>query len=281
MGGNIKYCHRLLGDRYDEAFFNAVCRFPLLSREEEKKLGALARSGDHEARQKMFFSNTRLLAKRAKSFAYKYRRPGLYATFFMDGIDGLYKAISRFDPARNCRFSTYATYWIDQAIRKSADLKLMISMPPYMAEWVNIFARAVREYKRTHYAEPSDDEVLFQIRQNGIKSMTLAQVRRIRKASDKARHLSLDNMLEIPDTNRPEESPADIISKGTLDEVISSTLDKREAAIIRLRYGLNGQQPMLLEQVGKILKLTKERVRQLQKNAVSRLRDALLKRGIP
>jgi RNA polymerase primary sigma factor len=268
-------------DKYDLAFLNDVCSFPLLTCAEEKKYSRLAQKGDLEARQKMFFSNTRLLASRAKAFAFKYRRPDLYLVFFMEGIDGLYEAISRFDASRGCRFSTYAQSWIDQRIRRSEDIKPFVRLPNYLSDWISTFKNAVNVYRQKHYCEPSDSEILEIMGRQGFRKVTPAHIELIKALSGRNFPVSLDSLVtDIPDLKRTEDNVLRRSEIGTVDEIIKQVLSVREQEIIRLRYGLNGTPPMTLNSIGKTLRLTKERVRQIQYIAIDKLKASMKKRGI-
>ncbi len=254
-------------------YLKEIGRVPLLSLEEEQKLAEKMAEGDESAKQKLVEANLRLVVSIAKRYVGK----GL---FFLDLIQegnlGLMKAVEKFDFRKGYKFSTYATWWIRQAITRSiADQARTIRIPVHMVETIHKVSRYSRQMMQELGREATADEI-------GAKmGMSAEKVREIMKFSQDPVSLETpigeeeDSHLGdfIPDEDTP--APADAASATILREVIErelSTLTPREAHVIRLRFGLYDGRSRTLEEVGKEFDITRERIRQIEAKALRKLR---------
>jgi RNA polymerase primary sigma factor len=261
-----------------ETYLKEINRVPLLKAEEEKELAVIIQDmfqddGERRlARERMIRSNLRLVVSIAKH----YMNRGLS---FMDLIEegnlGLLKAVERFNPEEECRFSTYATWWIKQSIRRAlVNTSKTVRIPSYMVEIITRWKNANIELTCELGRQPTTEEVAERL-QLGPDQHHL--IRRAMRANEAAGHsVSLDNLLEgteaIEDRRirRPDEEVLDASEVDRLQELLD-TLDERQSNILRLRFGLGNREPMTLKEIGEIVGLTRERVRQIENEALRRL----------
>ncbi len=255
-----------------ETYLKEINEVPLLSAEEEKELARRVQEQDMEARERMIRANLRLVVSIAKN----YMNRGLS---FMDLIEegnlGLLKAVERFNPDEECRFSTYATWWIKQAIRRAlVNTAKTVRIPSYMVELITKWKNANRELTYRLGRQPSLEEVADEI---GIPPENIHLVRRAVRANASAgQSVSLDSLLQgtdaLPDprTRRPDE---EVVESSEVDrlQMLLDSLKEREARILKLRFGLGNHEPMTLKEIGELVGLTRERVRQIEKEALHRL----------
>jgi RNA polymerase primary sigma factor len=255
-----------------QLFLNEAGRYPLLTAAEEVELAKLIERGDRPAKDRMINSNLRLVVSIAK----KYQGHGLsLLDLIQEGIIGLIRAVEKFDWRRGYKFSTYATWWIRQAVQRGvANKSRTIRIPVHIVEREQKIARAERELTLKLERPPTDDEVAK------TAKLSLKHVREVRAA---ARAVA---SLDKPLGNESDTAFGDIVATDKSDveeEVVVglsehllraavSKLPDREQLVIKLRYGLNGDQdPKSLEMIGREMGLTRERVRQIETQALERL----------
>ncbi|HVT91138.1 MAG TPA: sigma-70 family RNA polymerase sigma factor [Tepidisphaeraceae bacterium] len=264
-----------------QLYLRQINESPLLTADQEKELARkIIASNDPAARERMVRSNLRLVVNIAKHYVGR----GLsLPDLIEEGNIGLLKAVEGFDPENGCRFSTYASWWIKQAIKRALINSVQpIHIPAYMIEMMSKFRQAMRQLERSLGRMPSIDELSEHLK------MSVKKLKIIKKAV-KAYHsptqfssggfgeeeLTLGDVVEDTNTPSPDESVCgnDELQQlsGLLDQI-----DERAAKILKLRYGLDGQDPMTLKQIGQAIGLTRERVRQIEHQALRKLRDAML-----
>ena len=255
-----------------ETYLKEINRVPLLTADEEKSLAVEVREGDMEAREHMIRANLRLVVSIAKN----YMNRGLS---FMDLIEegnlGLLKAVERFNPDVECRFSTYATWWIKQSIRRAlVNTSKTVRIPSYMVELITKWKNASMELTYKLGRPPTIHEVAIEL---DVPPQNLHLLKRAMRANQTAgQAVSLDTILmgtdslEDPRIRPPDEEVLDSSEVDRLQELLGS-LEKRQAFILRLRFGLGEEEPMTLKEIGEIVGLTRERVRQIENEALRRL----------
>jgi RNA polymerase primary sigma factor len=249
-----------------------ISKIPLLSTSEEIRLAKRARKGDAEARHKLIVSNLRLVVSIAKKYLY-YGLPLL--DLIEEGNLGLMKAVARFDPMRGCKFSTYATWWIRQAVTRSlSNYGRTVRIPVYVTDNVARYKKTAEDlYIRTG-KRPDAEDVAVEM---GIK---IAEARRLREFVEDIS--PLDNMdstdgedgrgvMESGESQLTDRAIAQFELDQQMEELMKQ-LTPREANILRYRYGLLDGRAHTLEETGHEFSLTRERIRQIEKDAMKRLR---------
>lgn len=262
-------------------YFDEVGNEALLTREEEVDLAKRIEQDDEEAREKLASSNLRLVISIAK----KYRNYGLpFLDLIQEGNLGLMKAIEKFDWRKGYKFSTYATWWIRQAILKAlTNRSRTVRVPAHMKELSRKIDRVEEEYIQEHGTEPPIEKVAEDL------DVTVEKVRRAKKAAQTT--VSLDKPLgeESSDSGvlgdifaddnlpTPEQETFDSLLKGRLKGLLNKELTDREKHILKLRYGLEDYKTRTLEEVGEVFDISRERVRQLQNRAIEKLQRPEIK----
>jgi RNA polymerase primary sigma factor len=265
-----------------QLYLREIAHIPLLTREQEVKLACRIKSGDLQAHAEMVSANLRLVVKIARDYA----NVGLpLLDLISEGNIGLIKAIERFDPEKGGKLSTYAAWWIKQSIKRAlANQTKTIRLPIHLIEKIGKMRRVSSQMTEELGREPTDEELADEIGFSSSK-VTALKVAALRPASldqplQEGESFEIGDIIGDEESENPFESLRD---KDTLEEIaeVLVMLDDRERMIINRRFGLDGQEPKTLEEIGRELGVTRERVRQVQNVALNRLRGALHKREDP
>ena len=265
-----------------QLYLREIARFPLLTPEEEVKLARKIKRGDAQARAHMVRANLRLVVKIARD----YQGLGLpLLDLISEGNIGLMKAVERFDPKKGGQLSTYAAWWIKQSIKRAlANQSKTIRLPVHLVDKISKIRRVAIQMSEELGREPTDDELAEEI---GMSSSKVAQLKTaaIRPASLDA-PIGDDDSTEFGEIvgDAEAQDPFELLrDKDLRDEVgdLLDVLDERERKIINSRFGLDGQKPKTLEEVGEKFGVTRERIRQLQNIALHKMRRALSKKEKP
>ncbi|XHR28489.1 MAG: RNA polymerase sigma factor RpoD/SigA [Chthoniobacteraceae bacterium] len=263
-------------------YLREIGLIPLLTPEQEIELAALIKVGDKEARSLMIRANLRLVVK----IAHDYANLGLpLLDLISEGNIGLMKAVERFDPAKGGKLSTYAAWWIKQSIKRAlANQSKTIRLPVHLVDKISKMRRVSLQMSEELGREPTDEELADEVGLSTAKVSHLKTVA-IRPASLDA-PVSDDDSTAFGEIVGDEDAltPFELLrDKNLHDEMddLLSVLDDREKKIIFSRFGLDGGKPRTLEEVGKKFGVTRERIRQLQNIALSKLRRALQKKERP
>ncbi len=259
-----------------KSYLRDIYDIPLITVEEEIVLANKIKLGDDAAREKLIKSNLRLVIK----IACEYVNYGLpLIDLIAEGNVGLMKAADRFNPIHKCKFSTYAAWWIKQAIKRAlANQSKIIRLPVHLMEKLNRIRAAAAKFDEQYHREPTDEELGDEVGLPTYKVTTAKQAAIPPVSLDAPDIWSGESKLyeTIPDSS--EETPFSKLSGTDLFETIKDLLhilNARERAILTQRFGLTGAEPKTLENVGKNLKITRERVRQIQNEALAKLKQAL------
>jgi len=276
-----------IDDRYEKNFdatqlyLNEIGYSPLLSAEEEVYFARKALRGDMAARQRMIESNLRLVVKISR----RYVNRGLaLLDLIEEGNLGLIRAVEKFDPERGFRFSTYATWWIRQTIERAImNQTRTIRLPIHVVKELNVYLRAARELSQKLDHEPSPDEIarLLDKPVEDVERM-LALNERV-TSMDIPIGLSADKTLVDTVPDQHVSDPSEILQERDLTASLDHWLDdlsEKQREVIARRFGLRGYETSTLEEVGREIGLTRERVRQIQVEALRRLRDILESQGL-
>jgi len=254
-------------------YLKEIGRVPLLSAEEEIKLAHRIEQGDEEAKRRLAEANLRLVVSIAKRYV---GRGMLFLDLIQEGNMGLIKAVDKFDYRKGFKFSTYATWWIRQAITRAiADQARTIRIPVHMVETINKLIRVSRQLLQELGREPTPEEVAEKM------DMTPEKVREIMKIAQEPVSLEtpigeeddshLGDFIEDQEALAPSDAAAYELLKEQLEDVLD-TLTDREENVLRLRFGLDDGRTRTLEEVGKVFGVTRERIRQIEAKALRKLR---------
>ncbi len=264
-----------------QIYLNEIGFSPLLTPEEEVYFARLAQKGEEAGRKRMIESNLRLVVKIAR----RYVNRGLsLLDLIEEGNLGLIRAVEKFDPERGFRFSTYATWWIRQTIERAImNQTRTIRLPIHVVKELNLYLRAARELTQKLDHEPSHEEIAE------LLDKPVEDVKRMMGLNERV--TSVDSPIggnsekSLLDTVADESAsdPAEVLQdndlRGSIDDWLDQLSDKQQEVLAR-RFGLRGYQMSTLEEVGREIGLTRERVRQIQVEALKRLRDILEKQGL-
>ena len=254
-------------------YLKEIGKVPLLSAEEEIKLAQRMEEGDEDAKKRLAEANLRLVVSIAKRYV---GRGMLFLDLIQEGNLGLIKAVEKFDYRKGYKFSTYATWWIRQAITRAiADQARTIRIPVHMVETINKLIRVSRQLLQELGREPTPEEIAAEL------DMPVDRVREILKISQEPVSLEtpigeeedshLGDFIQDDNVPVPAEAAAQTLLKEQLDEVLS-TLTEREQKVLRLRFGMSDGRARTLEEVGKEFDVTRERIRQIEAKALRKLR---------
>ena len=254
-------------------YLKEIGKVPLLSADEEIKLAQRMEEGDEAAKKKLAEANLRLVVSIAKRYV---GRGMLFLDLIQEGNLGLIKAVEKFDYRKGYKFSTYATWWIRQAITRAiADQARTIRIPVHMVETINKLIRVSRQLLQELGREPSPEEIAEEM------DIPVERVREILKISQEPVSLEtpigeeedshLGDFIQDENVPVPADAAAFTLLKEQLDEVLG-TLTEREQKVLRLRFGLDDSRARTLEEVGKEFNVTRERIRQIEAKALRKLR---------
>jgi RNA polymerase primary sigma factor len=254
-----------------QLFLNEAGRYALLSAAEEVELAKKIESGDTEAKNRMINSNLRLVVSIAK----KYQGHGLsLLDLIQEGVIGLIRAVEKFDWRRGYKFSTYATWWIRQAVQRGvANKSRTIRIPVHIADREQKIGRAERELMAKLGRPPTDEEI------SAASKISLKHLREVREAARAVTSLdkpvgddndaSIGDLIGVAEGGVEEEVEVSL-TESTLHRALANLPD-REQTVLNLRYGLGTEEPQSLEEIGRRLGVTRERVRQIEATALERL----------
>jgi RNA polymerase primary sigma factor len=259
-----------------ETYLKEINETPLLTADEEKALAYRIRSGDAQARDRMVRSNLRLVVNIARNYTNK----GLaIQDLIEEGNLGVLRAVEGFDPTMNTRFSTYASYWIKQSIKRAlVNTAKTIRIPAYMVELLAKWRRANAKLTDELGRAPTQEEIAHLLELPKKKLNIIKKAIRVystpAQADQSDSGWSLDEMLEDGNTKSPE---TELVETDSLTHVMDllEKMDQREATVLRMRFGVDDEQPKTLKEIGERLGLTRERVRQIESEALGKLRVSL------
>ena len=254
-------------------YLREIGRIPLLSYDEELELAKKVLAGDEAAKQKLAESNLRLVVSIAKKYV---GRGMLFLDLIQEGNMGLIKAVEKFDYTKGYKFSTYATWWIRQAITRAiADQARTIRIPVHMVETINKLIRTSRHLLQQLGREPTPEEIAAEM------EIPVEKVTEIQKIAQDPVSLEtpigeeddshLGDFIQDDDSPAPQDAAAYTLLREQLEEVMK-TLTPREAKVLKLRFGLEDGKSRTLEEVGKEFNVTRERIRQIEAKALRKLR---------
>lgn len=254
-------------------YLKEIGRVPLLKADEEVELAKRMQEGDEEAKNQLAEANLRLVVSIAKRYV---GRGMLFLDLIQEGNLGLLKAVEKFDYKKGFKFSTYATWWIRQAITRAiADQARTIRIPVHMVETINKLVRVSRQLLQELGTDPTPEQI------GAVMDLAPERVREIQKVAQEPVSLEtpigeeedshLGDFIEDEDAPAPDEAASYILLKEQLEEVLE-TLTPREAKVLRLRFGLDDGRSRTLEEVGQEFGVTRERIRQIEAKALRKLR---------
>ena len=260
-------------DDHVKMYLKEIGKVDLLGAEEETDLAKRMAEGDEEAKKKLAEANLRLVVSIAKRYV---GRGMMFLDLIQEGNLGLIKAVDKFDYSKGYKFSTYATWWIRQAITRAiADQARTIRIPVHMVETINKLVRVSRQLVQELGREPTPEELAKEL------GMSVEKVREISKISQEPVSLEtpigeeedshLGDFIPDDDAPAPSEAASFVMLKEQLVDVLK-TLTPREEKVLRLRFGLEDGRQRTLEEVGKVFNVTRERIRQIEAKALRKLR---------
>ena len=254
-------------------YLREIGKIPLLTYEEEADLAQKIVTGDEEAKQKLAESNLRLVVSIAKKYV---GRGMLFLDLIQEGNMGLIKAVEKFDYNKGFKFSTYATWWIRQAITRAiADQARTIRIPVHMVETINKLIRTSRQLLQQNGREPTPEEIAKEMEISVEKVMEIQKIAQdpvsLETPIGEEDDSHLGDFIQDEDSPAPQDSAAHTLLREQLEEVMD-TLTPREAMVLKLRFGLEDGKARTLEEVGKQFDVTRERIRQIEAKALRKLR---------
>ena len=259
-----------------ETYLGEINETRLLNAQQERDLAERIEEGDSEARDHMVRANLRLVVNIARSYLGK----GLpLQDLIAEGNLGLMRAVEGFDPGMNTRFSTYASYWIKQSIKRAViNTGKTIRIPAYMNELLVKWRRATLKLQDELGRTPTQEEIAVSLHLSKKKLAIIRKAIRIHNAAPQVEDDDQGNTIDEVLTDEKAFAPdASMALKDDLRQIMEllAKMDKREASVLRLRYGLTGEEPMTLKDIGDRLNLTRERVRQIEVEALRKLYEMM------
>jgi RNA polymerase primary sigma factor len=257
-----------------ESYLREINETPLLKAEEEKQLAYRIEDGDSEARDHLVRANLRLVVNIARS----YQGKGLaLQDLIAEGNLGLLRAVEGYDPSMNTRFSTYASFWIKQSMKRAVvNTAKTVRLPAYMVQLLSEWRRAGARLQEELGRVATEEEIALRLNLPKKKFNIIKKAIRVNNSAPQSGQTDSDMSPEEMLTNSNAKSPAvEMVDADDLRQVLDlvSKMDQREAMVLRLRFGLDREEPMTLKDIGERLGLTRERVRQIEKEALSKLSE--------
>ena len=257
-------------------YLREASEIPLLTKEEETGLAKRIEQGDKVAKDRMAQSNLRLVISIAKNY---FTQEMDLLDLIQEGNAGLIRAVEKFDYRKGYKFSTYATWWIRQAITRAiANQDRTIRIPVHMIEKINKMVRTERNLLRKTGKEPNEEELALEL---GIQPEEVEDIRKIaQRTTSLATPIGEEQDAELGDfiENASSPDPADVVSSiiatESLDKVLKA-MDKRERMVVELRFGLKGQHPRTLGEIGSRFNVSRERIRQIEAKALEHIKAAV------
>lgn len=256
-------------------YLREIGKIPLLTAEEELALANRVVAGEKKAKDEMAEANMRLVVSIAK----RYSGRGLdFLDLIQEGNTGLLRAVEKFDPSKGFKFSTYATWWIRQAITRAiADQARVIRIPVHMVETINKLLRTQRRMTQELNREPTIDELAKELEMEPDKIEYVMKIKQDVNSLDAAvrddeEDSVLGDFIEDEDTKSPDETATEQLLKEQVQGILESALSERELKIVRMRFGLEDGKNHTLEEVGHEFAVTRERIRQIEAKALAKLR---------
>lgn len=256
-------------------YLREIGKIPLLTAEEELALANRVVTGEKKAKDEMAEANMRLVVSIAK----RYSGRGLdFLDLIQEGNTGLLRAVEKFDPSKGFKFSTYATWWIRQAITRAiADQARVIRIPVHMVETINKLLRTQRRMTQELNREPTIDELAKELEMEPDKIEYVMKIKQDVNSLDAAvrddeEDSVLGDFIEDEDTKSPDETATEQLLKEQVQGILESALSERELKIVRMRFGLEDGKNHTLEEVGHEFAVTRERIRQIEAKALAKLR---------
>jgi RNA polymerase primary sigma factor len=265
----------------EKLYMKDLRKLSIMSPEQEKILATRVHGGDPEARQQMIEANLRLVVKIAR----RYTTSGLsILDLIEEGNIGLIRAVEKFDLAKECRFSTYATWWIRQSIERAiGNYARTVRLPVHVSARIRKISRTIQEFTEKHEREPTTEEIVeaTDIPLEFVKNVFFIATKTysIETLLDEDEKLRIEDILP----NSSMEEPLSAIERSKRIEEIASWLDTLRAdekKVMVLRYGLDGADPQTLESIGKIFGVTRERIRQIESRTITKLRKVVKRKHI-
>ena len=265
----------------EKLYMRDLRRLPLLTLEQERACAEGVTRGDPEARRRMIEANLRLVLKIAR----RYVNQGLaLLDLIEEGNIGLIKAVEKYDLAKECRFSTYATWWIKQSVERAiANHSRTIRLPVHVSSRVNKITKLADTYLEKEGREPTIEEIAHDtgFRIDFVRNLFSIAMRTysLETFIDEENKLTLEEVL----VNPSNEEPLSILEHTRRVEEVASWLDTLtadERKVIMLRFGLDGDDPQTLEDIGKVFGVTRERIRQIEQKALNKLRKTVKRKNI-
>jgi len=257
-------------------YLQEAAETPLLTKDEEIALAKRVEHGDRLAKDRMIQSNLRLVVSIAKNY---YAQEMDLLDLIQEGNTGLIRAVEKFDYRRGYKFSTYATWWIRQAITRAiANQDRTIRIPVHMIEKINKMVRAERNLLRETGKEPNEEELALEL---GVEPPAVQETRKIAQRTTSLEtpigdeeDAELGDFIENSDAPDPADVVSGIIAKESLDKVLKA-MDERERKVVELRFGFKGGQPRTLAEVSSRFNVSRERIRQIEAKALEHIKAAL------
>lgn len=258
-----------------QVYMKQIKEIPLLTKEQEVELATKFQTGDKKAKDKLVTANLRLVVMAAKR--YSTHTSLSFDDLVQEGNIGLMRAVDTFDPTKGWRFSTYAMYWIKQAISRAVlNNSRAIRIPIHMLELKNKYSKTQKELFEVLQREPTTEEIAVRMELKVEKVKELEALIKdpvsLNTALNDEDDGTLEDLIADPNQDRPDDRIDNELRAKAINKVLD-TLDEREKNIIIARYGLNGMRAKTLEELGVEYRLTKERIRQIEQNALHKLRN--------